>query len=210
LKWVTRLVLRASLFGSALTLLLLNTTSLSASALPAETAVVTEFTNYLTRLKNHITWNTLPVRVYFTRDAAYTPAREKAARAGFDTWVQATRGFVGYEVQDGPEEAQITVTFNPGNNDGHTATRFSNLLIDGARISVGVQRGWGRDIACIAAHEFGHALGIDGHSGDLRDVMYPVHRMGHLWSITRRDLTTLALAYRVDAQIAMKWIPINR
>ena len=51
------------------------------------------------------------------------------------------------------------------------------------------------DIACIAAHEFGHALGLDGHSDRSADLMYPVHRMGSRLLITARDLRTLATVY---------------
>jgi predicted Zn-dependent protease len=61
------------------------------------------------------------------------------------------------------------------------------------------------DLQSVAAHEFGHALGIDGHSDDPGDLMYPVEiRMigpdgnpvpAPVHSVTLRDLNTLALCY---------------
>jgi predicted Zn-dependent protease len=59
-----------------------------------------------------------------------------------------------------------------------------------------VKRGNSVDISAIAAHEFGHALGIDGHSADSRDLMHPIHNMGAPCRITSRDLNTLLWLYR--------------
>jgi hypothetical protein len=210
LKWSVRLVHHSRLVRSALALLLLAALPLSASTRNVQFTAPVMATDYMVRIKNHITWSQLPISVYFMRDREYTPAREKAARVGFDSWVQATRGFISYQVQESPDQAQITVTFDPLTNDGHTTTRFNGSRITGGRILVGVRRGWERDLLCIAAHEFGHALGIDGHSGYERDLMYPVHTMGHAWSLTRRDLNTLALAYDVDPETAAAWIPQSR
>lgn len=59
------------------------------------------------------------------------------------------------------------------------------------------------DLQATAAHEFGHALGIDGHSDDPADIMYPtLHHtllVGGLppptHAITPRDLQTLKACY---------------
>ena len=51
------------------------------------------------------------------------------------------------------------------------------------------------DLEAAAAHEFGHALGIEGHSKDPADLMYFQHTVGQPWTITARDLNTMKMAY---------------
>lgn len=163
--------------------------------------------DYYSLLKGHSQWNKLPVNIYFVHDSEYSSARERAARAGFDLWEQATGGYVTYKIVDSSDHAQITVTFDPTNDDGHTTTTFTSRRIVHARIVMGIDRGSSADLECTAAHEFAHALGLSGHSNDSRDLMYPSHIMGRSWSITRRDLNTLAQIYHVDSEIAMDWAP---
>jgi hypothetical protein len=95
--------------------------------------------------------------------------------------MKATNGYVSYRVTDKPDEAQVTVRFDPATNDGYTTTHFRNSYIVSADVAVGVKRGSSPDIACIAAHEFGHALGLDGHSDVRSDLMYPIHQECTLW-----------------------------
>lgn len=163
--------------------------------------------NYMDDIKARAIWPSFPLRVYFARDKSYSDEREMEARHGFSTWVDSTAGVVSFVVTDNPKEAQVTVRFDPGSNDGFTTTRFHRFRIASARIAVGVRRNWKSDIECIAAHEFGHALGLDGHSDRQEDLMFPMHLMGAPWSVSRRDLNTLAALYRVtewkgDGQVA--------
>jgi predicted Zn-dependent protease len=151
--------------------------------------------DYAGRLRHHMAWATFPLRVYFVRDANYSQTREEAALDGFDQWEEATNGVVRYERVSSASRAQITVRFNPRTNDGYTMTQFRRSRLRQAKISIGVRRGAYDDILCIAAHEFGHALGIDGHSDDRRDLMYPVHWAGTRCRITPRDLNTLMSIY---------------
>lgn len=182
--------------------------SICALELPAAPAL--RGADYLSLLKNRVTWSRLPVSVYFARDAEYSASRERAARAGFSLWEQATDGYVCFNVQDYPEHAQIVVRFDPETNDGHTTTSFTSQRIVGARITIGVEREGECDVQCTAAHEFGHALGLSGHSRNDQDLMYPAHIMGRAWSITRRDLNTLARVYHVDPAVASDWTPQRR
>lgn len=199
--------LRFSFVPFGLTLFSLCILTLPASARSGQEETAPPGRDYLNLLSNRVTWNKLPVTIYFVRDEEYTSAREKAARAGLDLWGQATGGFVGYKVVDSSDAAQITVAFDPSTDDGHTTTTYTSRRLVHARIVMGVERGSTHDLRCTAAHEFGHALGLSGHSGELRDLMYPVHIMGRAWSITRRDLNTLAIVYHVDPDVAAEWTP---
>jgi predicted Zn-dependent protease len=163
---------------------------LPAKAAAARTPRSNPGADYSAQIKVRATWSGFPLLVYFTRDSAYSEAREQYARAGFSKWTAATHGFVVYSVVDRADAANIVVRFDPETNDGYTTTHFTDSRIGSAVVRIGVRKGRAYDIKCIAAHEFGHALGLDGHSGQKSDVMYPVHTMGSAWSITRRDLNT--------------------
>jgi predicted Zn-dependent protease len=151
--------------------------------------------SYTSQLRNRISWSGFPLKVYFIRDENYTEKCEQIALDAFDRWVSATNGFVQYEVVDSKAQAKITVRFNPDSNNGHTMIHFWKGRIKGADINIGVMRGWSNDIECTAAHEFGHALGIDGHSDSRGDLMYPSHMMGSSFRISERDLQTFASIY---------------
>lgn len=151
--------------------------------------------DYAASLRNRIAWASFPLRIYFERDRNYRPERQARALKGLARWTAASKGIVRYQVTGAEEDADVVVRFDPSSNDGYTTTHFTNGEITLAEVRVGVKRGSGPDMEAIAAHEFGHVLGIDGHSGDRRDLMYPIHRMGASYRISARDLNTLARIY---------------
>lgn len=169
------------------------------SAQPTAVAKVVEAfapaPNYLGKLGHRLAWRTFPVTVYFLRDKHYSQSREQFARHGFNRWVIATDGIIDFVVTDEPDEADLTVKFEPKTDNGYTLTRFLDGRISRADIIIGVRRGTQPDVEAVAAHEFGHAMGIDGHSDNKRDLMFPVHWSGAPARITDRDLNTLAARY---------------
>jgi hypothetical protein len=120
--------------------------------------------------------------------------------------VEATHGFVSFRETDKPSAAQVTVQFDPYTDGGHTTTRFRGSRLMAAKITVGVESDSAQDIGCTAAHEFGHALGLDGHSDVRSDLMYPVHRMRSRWGVTNGDLDMLATLYKASTAAA-DWTP---
>jgi predicted Zn-dependent protease len=96
-----------------------------------------------------------------------------------------------------PSRADVKIRFSPRDDNGFTTTRFRGSRLLGAHITIGVREGDRQDIEAVAAHEFGHALGIDGHSPDRHDLMYPYHYIGTPGAISARDLATLTGLYPV-------------
>ncbi|MDQ2732333.1 MAG: matrixin family metalloprotease, partial [Armatimonadota bacterium] len=158
--------------------------------------------NYVRELKSLTRWAHFPLEVFFVRDGEYSIERQRATTAGFSRWVEATGSVISYRVVNDPAAANVTVRFDPTKCDGITYTESVGLQIDKADINLGIalpgdnaQRMPLLDLACVAAHEFGHTLGLNGHSSDPADVMFFQHTVGQPWILTRRDLNTLRIDY---------------
>ena len=154
-------------------------------------------------------WDHFPLHVYFVPGDLATKERRSAVRAGFDQWVQATKNCVCYQVVTKPAQAEVAVTFVPQESIpdqsgacGHTTLTFLTLTLKSARIVLATTDIPPGDLQAIAAHEFGHTLGIDGHSDDPADLMYAVLTRSDADSLpfpsralTTRDLSTLKICY---------------
>jgi hypothetical protein len=153
--------------------------------------------NYISQLPALLRWRSLPIKVYFVRDNHYTARRQQLAVEGFNKWVHITNKRLQFSLVESEREAQLLVRFDPSTRAGRTEYTYypERREIVRAEMVVGVQGDSAIDIQSVAMHEFGHALGIAGHSSDPRDVMYPRYRVGVLASITTRDLNTVKTAY---------------
>lgn len=168
----------------------------SGGSTPISFCSLTSFTpNYADNVDHLLTWSSFPLRVFFVRDTNYTQARQDIAIAGFDEWVQATAGAIDYQVVNSSANADITVAFDPTTADGVTVLHFSGLNLSKADMEIGIKNIGSQDIQCVAAHEFGHALGLDGHSDQQSDLMYPIHVVGTPCPLTQRDVNTLETGY---------------
>lgn len=160
-------------------------------------------------------WARFPLKVAFvsTEDTApVSPDFKAAVLAGFSDWVGASRGVIRCTVVDNPTQADLCVRFDPqasvpgqGAAVGYTSMTFAGQTLRHAAMELAIGDTNPSDLRTVAAHEFGHALGIDGHSPDADDLMYstttrilgadgvPVAQPVH--PVTARDLHTLEACY---------------
>lgn len=157
-------------------------------------------------------WARFPIRVFVAPSGVATDERRKSLLACFDQWVQATDGLVRYSLVSARSRADIIVTLearafvsvDPG-AAGSTGLAFSGPVLKQADMELATESLPPGDLQSVAAHEFGHALGIDGHSDDPEDLMYPTatrylsfDRVPVLIpprAIMLRDLNTLKACY---------------
>lgn len=163
-------------------------------------------------MRHLLHWGHLPVRVLFLPGPLATDAHKKDVLSGFDRWTLATLGRIRYTVVDSVKDADLAVDFDsheslPGTKNvaGHTALYYSDDVLQKAQMTLAIGGTGEDDISNTAAHEFGHALGLDGHSDNPADIMYP-ELTRFVWLNmppvpalprlpTLRDINTLRICY---------------
>ena len=162
---------------------------------------------YADALTNELHWGHFPIRVAFTNSMSSDREKlDEIAQRGFNQWVKATQGEVKYEVVSTPARADVTVTYEvvparpfTGGKLGTTGFNYNKTRrqLFHADMHLNVWEGMTRrDLERFentAAHEFGHALGINGHSPNPDDLMYFTSSQSD--GVTARDLNTLKQAY---------------
>ena len=188
--------------GTVVTPVPITTPAPVTSATPVP--VITDTTSYYSPAFPK--WQHFPVRVYFTPTATMTDNKKALIQQGFDRWTQASGGFLKYVATTNPGDADVTVTFASVVSDEYgicSATYDSDGSMVRADISLAetlLATNRATTLPTIAAHEFGHALGMagedpaTGHSDNPNDTMY---RTGNLKvnAITARDLNTIRAVY---------------
>lgn len=155
--------------------------------------------NYVPDLKSLTHWASFPVNVYFVPSPESTPQRQALAVSGMSQWNDGTGGLVRFEVTQDASQAQVSVQFVPSLEG--TLIGWTNWTYDGggnihhADTKIGVKGLDDGDIQWASAHEFGHAMGLNGHSKDFEDLMFATHILGSAWNLTIRDDNTVKTAY---------------
>ena len=157
-------------------------------------------------------WAAFPVRIYFVAHGLGQTEEVPTALAGFSEWGAASRGKIRFVRVSDPSKADITVQFVPGRYVsagtqavGETTIYSSDGVLQKASMRLAEGAMLPEELQATAAHEFGHALGISGHSSDPDDVMYPVETVhfdaqeqplpGEARTVTEHDLQILAGGY---------------
>ena len=160
-------------------------------------------------------WEHFPLHIFFPAGRLASPERKGLVLAGFDEWVRATHGIVCYQVVLTGSQADLSITFTPhlpaagsSHVGGQTTLTRTGTVLKKAAMEIAERDEDRAGFQAVCAHEFGHALGIDGHSDDPDDIMFPVMSFSRplvrndeidppdpARSVTRRDLGTLQAAY---------------
>lgn len=122
------------------------------------------------------TWPKLPINVYFPHDSNWTPTLQNDAESGFTGWASSLGQPAFYKVVTDAGSAQLTVTFTTASALGQgtlgiTNGSVSNKILTSATMQI-LNGRQDDQITQTCAHEFGHALGIFGHSPFGTDLMY--------------------------------------
>ncbi len=152
-------------------------------------------------------WRHMPVSVY-VQNNPYRPVVIEA----FQTWQRALGGMVRFTLANSSSSADINVVFVsqlPGSTVGLTSNRAEGGRITSSKVQLLAPRyipSKSDDIYSTALHEIGHALGINGHSSDKGDVLYPstsVHS-GRA-KLSSRDIKTVKWLYTVKQETLNKY-----
>ncbi len=169
----------------------------------------------ISRMQGLLHWNHFPLRIALAPPPDSVQNKDacvQAALAGFTQWVDASRGKISYAIVAQSQQADLSVSFDPeatvpgqGAAVGYTRMVFCGAALRSADMHLATGGATPGDLQAVAAHEFGHALGIDGHSDDANDIMYPstlrvssadgIPLASPLHPITARDLNTLKVCY---------------
>jgi len=170
-------------------------------------------------VQNQKQWHSL------NRAEGFLPGHYQAALEGIGAWkVFQNEGIISYDLTNDPQEADIYVFFTKQFVDklgmalfandirGYTSkTNFSyKAVMSGAKANFkpvviilrttdahGAPMTLGR-MKAAATHEFGHALGIEGHSTNPQDLMSMYYGRG---VISPNDAATLRYLYRLQPDL---------
>ncbi len=159
-----------------------------------------------TTAANYTYWRQFPVTVYIPADA--DASFRASTLAGFNQWVTATGGRAKYQLVSSATNANLVVSYSAQdpNSDtlGLTTVTYNgsqHYIISATMELFFYTTAQRADAATanqsIAAHEFGHALGISTHSPFTADLMYPSLEKAQE-VVTTRDLNTLKTIYCND------------
>lgn len=176
----------------------------------AHAAALRYLPNYKDDLKNARRWDkeTLAVHIALPPAGSGAPVRDYVAlvKKGIALWRPFADEFVGVTLVDDPRDADIRVSFVPAGSlpDGAVGrTEVTYRDRDNVLVSATVRIDWtmtDETVSQVAAHEMGHAYGLEGHSASRDDLMYARVHLPAV--ITSRDANTLAWNYAFDARRA--------
>ncbi len=173
-------------------------------------------------------WNSnkMPIKVFYDynpKDPTHKPFFLAAVKRSFDIWAKHTEGKLKVVPTNNMEQAQVVIIFKSGIDNKAPAGKKKQKFISGLttpHIKNGILQYFDiqfstakidgtpyleSEFFATAVHEVGHALGIMGHSSEEGDIMFPVAHNARSISevnLSERDINTIKLLYRMDADIS--------
>lgn len=145
-------------------------------------------------------WTHAPLKIYFHVDSHWTQTLQDIFKQGVTQWNASTSNGISVEYTANAAEADITVQFLPssslpGNAIGVTYSTFDPTTreMSGASVQIADDLGPASVTLSTCSHEYGHALGIGGHSPNDTDLMY--YAENGTSAPNARDLNTMKTNY---------------
>jgi predicted Zn-dependent protease len=174
------------------------------------------FDQVLPSSSGYLVWSRFPVTVYIAPASAVLPfqssqlqAWQQAARQAVKDWKE----YIPLQVIERPELADITILPNPPATAANQRVRAGetsfNLFVDSEgilrhRMLMLIRPNQPANYALATIrHEFGHALGIWGHSPQPQDVMF-FSQVVSPPKISAQDINTLRRIYQQPTKLGWK------
>lgn len=163
----------------------------------------------------------MPLKVYVERSPVgirnFQPAFVNQVNRSLEPWVNALGRQLSYELVSSPEQADIRVKWintidtkgqsldgGTGYTAGLTIPTIRNNQLEYMEIRIATFDITGRPqdehtIGAVAIHEFGHALGLMGHSSQPGDIMYDSNESAT--TLSTRDINTIRRLYTLTADV---------
>ncbi len=191
-----------------------HASSAEAAAAPASPAMMpmnasSQLPNYRVSAINLRHWDKKIVAVYVDPSGDSTKEPQEvmgSVTKGLSLWNAKLGSAIRLATTSNREDADITLSFvAPGTLSGGAVGRtdvtyhLDDQILTRACVRISSELP-GDTLIQVTAHELGHALGIQGHSPDKHDLMYPY---AHLPAeVTARDFGTMAISYKINPTTA--------
>ncbi|MGD9581787.1 MAG: matrixin family metalloprotease, partial [Vampirovibrionia bacterium] len=175
--------------------------------------------NYLSHVINnqqicHWDLSKMPLKIYISNGKGingYNPEFNTKIINALRVWQNALNNKIRFIVVYSPQQADINVGWLDkfeGHKIGENPFTSIKGVIVRSDVNLSPVMPDGRpktpdEIYSVALHEFGHVLGIQGHSPHKEDVMYfSLNTENYNGELTERDINTIRMIYQLEADVS--------